>query len=90
MCCHKKDNLNDSMILKVSVTPNARENAIVGFQNGILKVRIHSPPDKGKANDTLIEFLAEKFSISKSRIRILSGHTSRLKKLEIEGEITFS
>lgn len=73
------------MILKISVIPNARENAIVGFQNDILKVRIHSPPDKGKANDALIEFLAEKFSIPKSRIRIISGHTSRLKKLEIDG-----
>ena len=75
------------MILKVSVTPNARESAIVSYQNDILKVRIHSPPDKGKANETLIVFLSEKLSIPKSRIRILSGHTSRLKKIEIEGDI---
>ncbi|HSX13770.1 MAG TPA: DUF167 domain-containing protein [Chlamydiales bacterium] len=78
------------MILKVSVSPNARESKIVGFQDDVLRVRIHAPPDKGKANETLIEFLSETFSIPKSKIHILSGHTSRLKKLEIEGEINLS
>lgn len=78
------------MILMVKVTPNARKNSNEGFHDGILKVRIHAPPDKGKANETLIEFLSETFSIPKSRIRILSGHTSRLKKIEIEGDINYT
>jgi len=71
------------MILQVKVTPNARTNAIDGFHDGVLKVKIKAPPDKGKANDELIDFLAESFHIPKSRIRIISGHSSRLKKLEI-------
>lgn len=76
------------MILLVKVIPNARSNALDSFQDGILKVRIHAPPDKGKANETLIEFLAETFQIAKSRITIISGHTNRLKKLKIEGSFS--
>ncbi len=75
------------MILMVKITPNAHKNSLEGFQNGVLKVKIHAPPDKGKANEELIEFLSESFSLPKSHIRIVSGHTSRLKKLEIQGDI---
>ena len=71
------------MILTVKVIPNARKNEIVESRDGILKVRIHAPPDKGKANDELIAFLSEHFSVPKTKIHILSGHSSRLKKVQI-------
>ncbi len=51
---------------------------------GILKVKIKSPPEKGKANEELLSFLADTFKIAKNRFRMISGHSSRLKKLEIE------
>ena len=73
------------MILMVKVIPNAHKNEVVGYQEGVLKVRIQAPPDKGMANDALIELLSEKFSVPKSKITILSGHSSRLKKVSIEG-----
>lgn len=73
------------MILIVKVIPNARKNMVQDFSGSVLKVRINAPPDKGKANDALIELLSEYFSVPKSRIHILSGHTSRLKKIEIDG-----
>lgn len=74
----------------VKVIPNAPQNRIEGFHNNILKVKIQAPPDKGKANQALIDFLAETFHIPKSKIEILSGHTSRLKKLKIHAEIDFN
>lgn len=73
------------MMLKIKVTPNAKQNAIVGFQGDILKIKLHATPEKGKANELLIEFLSKELRIPKSNIRILSGHTSRLKKVEIQG-----
>lgn len=73
------------MILLVKVTPNARKSAVEGMQEGVLKVRIQAPPDKGKANEALIELLSEHFRVPKSQIRLLSGHASRLKKVEICG-----
>lgn len=71
----------------VKVIPNARKNERVEFAGGALKVRIKAPPDKGKANEALIEFLSGEFSVPKSQIRILSGHSSRLKKVEIQADI---
>jgi uncharacterized protein YggU (UPF0235/DUF167 family) len=50
-----------------------------------LRVRIRGIPEKGKVNEELIAFLAKTLGIAKSRIEILSGHTSRLKRLKIEG-----
>ncbi len=74
------------MILTVKVIPNSRKNELEGFLEGILKVRIKAPPDKGKANEQLIEFLAETLQMPKYQIRIVSGHSSRLKKIEITGK----
>ncbi len=76
------------MILIVKVTPNAPKNRIDGFVDGVLKVKIQAPPDKGKANEELVDFLAEEFGIAKSRIEVVSGHTSRLKKLKIDADIS--
>ena len=71
------------MIVKVKITPNAGSNSIVGMEGDLLCVRIAAPPDKGKANAALIAFLAKEWGIPKSRIRILSGHASRIKRLTI-------
>ena len=73
------------MFLTVKVTPRARLNAIVSYDDGILKVRLHAAPEKGEANDELIEFLAEEFDLPKSSISLIRGHTSRIKHLELKG-----
>ena len=78
------------MIVKVKITPNAARNAIEGMQGDLLRVRIAAPPDKGKANEALIAFLAKEWKIPKSHIRILSGHASRIKRLEIDGMDSFT
>lgn len=71
--------------LSVKITPNASKDAFAGWQGDILKIRLHTPPEKGKANAALIDFLAEKLGVAKSQIQIVSGHTSRLKRLSIDG-----
>ncbi len=73
------------MILFVKVSPGASKNSIEGFFEGILKVKIQAPPEQGRANDALVSFLAEVLSLPRRQIEILSGQTSRLKKLKIEG-----
>lgn len=78
------------MIVKVKITPNAGSNSIEGMEGDLLRVRIAAPPDKGKANDALIAFLAKEWKISKSRIRILSGHASRIKRLEVDLDININ
>jgi hypothetical protein len=76
------------MILQVKITPNSPTNSLQGWQGDTLRIRISAPPDKNKANEELIDFLATLLDLPKSHIRILTGHTSRLKKLEITSDNT--
>jgi len=73
------------MIINVKIIPNSKINQIIVFQENILKIRIKATPEKGKANKELIHFLAKELSMAQSRITIVSGQTSKLKKLQIEG-----
>jgi uncharacterized protein (TIGR00251 family) len=49
------------------------------------RLRLAAPPVDGKANEECIVFLAEVAGVAKSRVRILSGLTSRMKVVEIDG-----
>ena len=67
----------------VRVVPRASKSEIVGVHDGALKVRIASPPVDGAANAELIKLLAKKFGVSKSDIGIVSGETSKNKRIKI-------
>jgi hypothetical protein len=71
--------------LLVKVQPNAGRNEVVGLNGGVWKLKIAAPPDKGKANRALIEFLSDKLGVRKDSIAILKGETSHNKMLAIEG-----
>ena len=76
--------MSDS-IVTIHVQPNASRNEVVGFEDGVLRVKIAAPPVKGKANRELIAFLSKLLGISKSSITIEKGLTSRRKVINIEG-----
>lgn len=71
-------------ILSVKVKPNAKQQHIQTAEDGSLVVHLKSPPVDGKANAELIELLAKEFNVSKSRIQIKSGLSSKLKRIEID------
>jgi uncharacterized protein (TIGR00251 family) len=52
---------------------------------GALKVRLRAPAVEDRANEALVEFLAQLLKTPKSAVRILSGHRSRTKRIEIRG-----
>jgi uncharacterized protein (TIGR00251 family) len=66
------------------IIPNASNNSIEGWESERLRIRIRGVPEKGEVNKNLITFLAKELGIAKSKIKILSGHTSRLKRIELE------
>ena len=78
-------NSADPILLKIKVTPNASRNEIVDWQNDALKIHIQSPPQDGKANKALVAFLAKRTGLSKSRITIDRGETSRQKWIAFSG-----
>ncbi len=73
------------MILDVKVTPNASKNEIVRWEENRLVIKIQGVPEKGKVNESLITFLAKKLKVAKSQVKIVTGQTSRLKKVNIQG-----
>jgi uncharacterized protein (TIGR00251 family) len=71
--------------LPVRVHPGARRNAITGIHDGALKVSLTTPPTDGRANQTLIAFLAGELRIPRARVTLLTGTASRTKSLRIAG-----
>ena len=67
------------------VSANATRNEVLGFTDGILRVKIAAPPTKGKANRELIAFLCKLLDVGKSSINIVKGHASRNKLVAIDG-----
>lgn len=71
--------------IRVHAQPNAPKNQIVGIHGDALKIKIHAPPEDGRANAELCEYLAKLAGVAKSRVTLVSGHSSRAKVVEIEG-----
>ncbi len=77
------------MILTVKLTPNASKNAIIGWDvdsqgQRVLKCSVTTIPEDGKANQALIKLLSKQLNISKSSITLISGHTARIKRLNLD------
>jgi uncharacterized protein len=72
-------------IFPVRVQPRASKDEIAGEMSGALKVRLRAPAVEDRANEALVEFLAQLLKTPKSAVRILSGDRSRTKRIEIRG-----
>jgi uncharacterized protein (TIGR00251 family) len=70
---------------RLRVQPRASRDEIAGEMEGALKVRLQAPAVEGRANDALVEFLAQLLKRPKAAVRILSGDRSRTKRVEISG-----
>ena len=69
--------------ISVRVVPRASKSEIVGMHEGVLKVRIASPPVDGAANTELVKVLAKHFGIGRSAVEIVSGEASKNKRIRI-------
>ncbi len=67
------------VLLDIHLTPKASRDENSGLHGDSLKVKIKAPPVDGKANTYLVRFIAEKLGISKSRVSLVRGETSREK-----------
>ena len=73
------------VIFSVKVVPGSSRTGVSGMLNGMVKVKISAAPEKGKANQCLIEFLAKKLGVKKNAISVISGRTNPIKKVEVLG-----
>ena len=72
------------MILELHVQPGASRTEFAGRHGDRIKVRLAARAVDGKANQALVEFLAEHYKVPKRSVRIESGLRSRQKRVVIE------
>lgn len=77
--------------MHLRVTPNAAQDRIEGEEirddgSTVLRVRVRSVPDRGKANAAATALLAEALHVPKSQVRVIAGETARLKTVMVMGD----
>ncbi|HRD53004.1 MAG TPA: DUF167 domain-containing protein [Flavobacteriales bacterium] len=75
----------DAVMLRVHVQPGAKRTEVAGTHGDALKIRLAAPPVDGQANDALLSFLAEQFGVPKRQVELVSGQTSRSKRVVVHG-----
>jgi uncharacterized protein (TIGR00251 family) len=71
--------------LPVKVVPKSSRDRIAGWMGDTLKVCVTAAPERGKANEAVVEMLAGILGVARNAIRIVSGAASPRKTVEIDG-----
>jgi uncharacterized protein len=71
--------------LRLRVSPGARRSELVGRHGDGWKVRVAAPAEGGRANEAVLDLLAERLSMPRRALSIVSGHTTREKVVELAG-----
>jgi uncharacterized protein YggU (UPF0235/DUF167 family) len=77
--------------LRVRLTPRAAADALGRFErladgSEVLRAQVRAVPEDGAANTALVALVAAAVGVAKSRVAVISGSTSRIKTLRIEGD----
>ncbi|MBR0898650.1 DUF167 domain-containing protein [Bradyrhizobium tropiciagri] len=81
----------EGISIALRVTPRGGRDGIDGIEtlaNGrsVVKVRVRAIAEGGEANRAVTELLAKALGVPKARVKLLSGATSRLKQLAVDGD----
>jgi len=77
--------VDNGVVFTAKVVPGSSRTAICGLFDGMLKIKISAPPEKGKSNQCLVEFLAKQLGVKKNAVHLVSGQTNRVKRLQVSG-----
>jgi uncharacterized protein (TIGR00251 family) len=75
----------EGVVVPVRVSAGASRDRIMGEHGGALKLSVAAAPERGKANKAVCELVAKALGVSRSQVTVLSGDTSRDKKLLVAG-----
>jgi uncharacterized protein (TIGR00251 family) len=73
------------VVFWVKVVPGSSRTDLAGILDGMVKIKVAAPAEKGKANRCLVEFLAGKFGVKKSAVKIIAGETKPVKQVQVLG-----
>ena len=71
------------MRLKIVANPKKKQEKVVQITSDTYAVSVKEPPINGRANEAIIKSLAKYFSVSRSQITLVSGHTAKIKVVEV-------
>ena len=71
--------------IPVRIVTRASRAAVVGMRSGMLLVRVTAAPVDGAANLALIRLVAKRLRVAHTSVRIVSGKTSKVKLIEVDG-----
>ncbi len=77
-----------STYLRLRVIPGSGKPGIVGRHGDAWKLRVSAPPERGKANEATLVMLADTLGLASTNLRLVSGHGSRDKTVEVAGLTT--
>jgi len=71
--------------LRLKVSPGSARTELAGRHGDAWKVRVTAAPERGRANDAVVRFLAKRLGVPRSSVAVVSGHATREKVVELEG-----
>ena len=74
-----------ALLLQVKVVPHASRTQVVGVLGDALKIKVAQPPEGGRANEAVLEVLAETLQIPGANLAIVAGHSRPRKTVRIIG-----
>ena len=74
-----------AVYIDVHAVPGSRREGVVGVHGGALKVAVRAKAEKGRANAALVDVISRVAGASASAVEIVSGRSSRRKRVRIEG-----
>jgi len=75
----------EGVVLQLHCQPGAKVTRVVGEHDGRLKIALHAPAVENRANEALVQWLAEVAGVPRRAVDLLSGQTSRKKRVLIRG-----
>ena len=72
-------------LITIHVQPGARKTEVVGLYGDAIKIKVAATPERGIANDALVEFIAERLGLAKNAVKLVHGRTGRHKTIAIVG-----
>jgi uncharacterized protein (TIGR00251 family) len=79
--------VSDSVTFNIRVTPRARQNKVAGKVGDAVKVYVTAPPEDGRANEAVIETIAEWLGVKRRQVEIIAGETNRNKVVRVSAPV---
>jgi len=78
--------IDGGVVFAAKIVPGSSgQTRICGLLDGMLKVKVSAAPERGKANQCLLKFLAEQLGVKKNAVSIIRGQRSPVKHIQVSG-----